>query len=275
LRDELNKQYEYWKTHDTYGAKNYEINRIILCGGDANLTGLSDYLEASMKIKVSHANAWMNITEMKTSVPNMSFEESLSYATVLGLALGEFLYVSKPVVNVLPDDDKKIMAKEYWKRFSILLITILAVVMFIFTLLLSPSYFFTASKEKIAEAELDYFNINNKQLTDQDLNSTINDINKKVGLLSAVKPGYYIYNDVLGILFSKKTEGVTISQVLFNQKSDKSFVIEAHGNAKDRISLRNFKSDMDLNPKVSSVELPISNFLEKTNLSFTMTIILK
>ncbi len=275
LRDELNKQYEYWKTHDTYGVRDYEINRIILCGGDANLTGLSNYLEASMKIKVSHANAWMNITEMKTSVPNMSFEESLSYATVLGLALGEFSYVSKPVINVLPDENKKILSKEYWKRFSILLITLLASIMAIFTLLLSPSYFFTLSKEKMAEAQLDDFNAKNKQLTDQDLNGTINDINKKVNLLSITKPGYSIYNDVLSILLLKKTEGVTITQIIFNQQKDKGSSLEVSGNAKDRISLRNFKSMIDANPKVSSTELPISNFLGKTDLTFTMTIILK
>jgi len=275
LRDELNKQYEYWKTHDNYGVKNYEINRIILCGGDANLTGLADYLEASMKIKVSHANAWINISNMKTSIPSMSFEESLSYVTVLGLALGEYSYISSPIMNVLPDEYKSVLKSEYWKRFSIILITLFTSIAFLFTLLLLPSYFFTLSKEKIANMELDKFNTENKNLTSQDLNITVKDINSKLELLSSVKPKYSMYSDILGIILSKKIEGITLSQILFNEREDGSLIIEVHGNAKDRASLHNFKDMVDINPNVLSTELPISNFLEKTNLSFTMSIMIK
>jgi len=147
--------------------------------------------------------------------------------------------------------------------------------MFIFTVLLSPSYLFTASKEKIAEAQLDDFNANNKQLTGQDLNSMINDINKKVNLLSSIKSDYSIYYGVFDILLSKNIDGITMNQILFNKKKEKNFVIEVHGNAKDRVSLHDFKSMIDTNPAVASTELPISSFLEKTDLDFTMMITLK
>ena len=131
FRDELNKQYQYWKSHDNCGISHDQINRIILCGGDANLTGLADYLEASMKIKVVHANVWINISDMDISVPNMSFEESLGYTTVLGLALGSFSYSSNPIINVLPIEEKKLLKNEYWKRFSIILINIFSLIVFI------------------------------------------------------------------------------------------------------------------------------------------------
>ena len=275
LRDELNKQYEYWKGHDSYGVKNHEIDRIILCGGDSNLTGLSNYLEASMKIKVINANVWVNITQMKTSVPKMSFDESLSYVTVLGLALGEFSYDYKPVVNVLPEENINILAHEYWKRFSILLISFFALIMLVFTLLLIPSYYFTVSKQQIAESELDQFNATNVQISGQDINNTINSINKNLALLSSVKPNISVYNDVLGILLTKKVQGITLSQILFSQRKDKAYIIEVHGNATDRISMKNFKAFIDNNERVTSSDLPISNYLEKVDLNFTMTIIIK
>jgi hypothetical protein len=75
--------------------------------------GLLEYLEASMKIKVEHANAWTNISQMNISVPDMSFEESLAYSTVLGLALGGFAYSLKPIMNVLPLSEKKAIKIEY------------------------------------------------------------------------------------------------------------------------------------------------------------------
>jgi type IV pilus assembly protein PilM len=275
LRDELNKQYLYWKSHDNCGISHDQINRIVLCGGDANLTGLSDYLEASMKIKVDHANAWVNISNMKNGVPNMSFEESLGYVTVLGLALGGFSYSYRPVVNVLPEKEKKLIIKEYWKRFTIMFMFFLSFLIFIFILLLLPSYFFSLSKQNIIEARLEEFNANNKNLSGVDLNNTITDINTKLNLLASNNPKYSLYNDILNVVLSNRINGVTFSQLLFNQTKDKGLNIEVHGQARDRSTLRNFKAVLDNNSKIASTNLPISDFLEKTDLSFTISIVMK
>ena len=99
----------YWETHDSSNPEHEKINRIILCGGDANLAGLADYLQLSMKMKVENADVWINILDTKNSIPEMSFEESLSYATVIGLSLGSYIYKSQPVINVLPDEDVSVI----------------------------------------------------------------------------------------------------------------------------------------------------------------------
>ena len=275
LRDELNKQYLYWKSHDNCGISHDQINRIVLCGGDANLTGLSDYLEASMKIKVDHANAWVNISNMKNGVPNMSFEESLGYVTVLGLALGGFSYSYRPVVNVLPEKEKKLIIKEYWKRFIIMFMFLLSSLIFIFILLLLPSYFFSSSKQNLIDARLEEFNANNKDLSEIDLNNTITDVNTKLNLLASNNPKYSLYGDVLNVILSNRINGITFSQLLFNQTKDKGLKIEVHGQASDRAILRNFKAIFDNNPKIATTNLPISDFLEKTDLPFTISIVMK
>lgn len=79
-----------------YGEKDIgypEIGEIILCGGGANLNGLTKYLSSRVKIPVSLGNPWINILpEQKgkinlKKIPIIPYEESLAYATVLGLAL--------------------------------------------------------------------------------------------------------------------------------------------------------------------------------------------
>ena len=93
LRDEIVKHFLYWNTHkDEEGAGRSPIQKIILCGGDSNLIGLADYISISMKMKVEMANVWVNITDTGRYVPKISFRESLSYASALGLALGDFDY---------------------------------------------------------------------------------------------------------------------------------------------------------------------------------------
>lgn len=93
LRDEILKHYLYWHTHqDEDGKKNPSIKKILLCGGDSNLIGLSDYLSISIKTQVEMANVWENILNIKNETPEISFKKALSFASALGLALADFDY---------------------------------------------------------------------------------------------------------------------------------------------------------------------------------------
>lgn len=91
LRDELVKHFVYWHTHkDEEGNQNPPISKIILCGGDSNLIGLSEYLSVSMKTKVEVANVWVNIMNTAEQVPDINFKQALSFAATFGLALRDF-----------------------------------------------------------------------------------------------------------------------------------------------------------------------------------------
>lgn len=92
LRDEINKYLLFWATHnDEIKQKHIPVTKIILCGGGSNVSGLADYLSASIKIKVEYANTWINISDLKKEIPKIPYQESLFYSTVLGLALGDYI----------------------------------------------------------------------------------------------------------------------------------------------------------------------------------------
>ena len=91
LRDEIAKHFLYWHTHkDEEGKNNLPIKQIILCGGDANLIGLADYISVSMKSKVEMANVWIIIVHTPNYIPEISFKEGLAFSTALGLALRDY-----------------------------------------------------------------------------------------------------------------------------------------------------------------------------------------
>ena len=91
LRDEISKHFLYWHTHKDWEDKNNpSIKKIIFCGGDSNLIGLAEYISISMKSPVEMADVWINITNTGNYIPEMSFKQTLAYATALGLALGDF-----------------------------------------------------------------------------------------------------------------------------------------------------------------------------------------
>ena len=90
LRDEINRHFIYWHTHpDDTGSTRPPIEEIVLIGGDSNLSGLSDYLSASLRVKTVDGNVWTNVRFPSGSVPDLSKKDSLGYATAIGLSLHE------------------------------------------------------------------------------------------------------------------------------------------------------------------------------------------
>lgn len=274
LRDELSKQCTYWETHSD--DKNNKITKIILCGGDSNLAGLSDYLELSMKMKVENANVWINMFNTKENVPDMSFEESLSYTTVIGLALGGYMYNSQPVVNILPLNEKKKLTFDYWMRFTIMALNLVSILGVLFILLLFPSYFLSKSREAIVDNQLQTFNQENPNITKEDISKTKNEINTELRTIVNSIPSYKISDKVINNILVSKTSGITFSQIIVNKiNGDNTQMIQIQGISKNRDSLRNFKTQLESNPNFTNVDLPVSNFLEKENLNFAISFIVK
>lgn len=93
VKDEISKFYTYWLAkNDSNGESGGKISRIILCGKDAAITGLKEYLSQSIKIEVEIANVWVNSFLLDDNLPEMSFLESLNFAMAIGLALPDDRY---------------------------------------------------------------------------------------------------------------------------------------------------------------------------------------
>ncbi|MEK7531747.1 MAG: pilus assembly protein PilM [Patescibacteria group bacterium] len=87
LADEINKYFIYWHTREERSNTDRKIQKIILCGGGSNLIGLVDHFMLTLKIPVELGNVWSDIFDTTEEVPPLSFEESMPYATAIGLAL--------------------------------------------------------------------------------------------------------------------------------------------------------------------------------------------
>jgi hypothetical protein len=217
---------------------------------------------------------WANITTMSVSIPDMSFQESLGYATVLGLALGDFVDEAKSLINVLPTAEKHSLKKEYWIRFGIVTASLASVLCILATVLLLPPYFFSESKSSIAETRLEVFNRDNKDIESHNLDTSIKDINQKLVLLSGMPPTE-TNTYVIAALLSDRTSGITYSQIFYTENAENSRVIEIHGEALDRNALYAFKSKLATDPLFNNVKLPISGFIEPKDINFTISMNLK
>jgi type IV pilus assembly protein PilM len=84
LVQQIKKYLDFYQAHAYLaGPEGKKIQKIIFCGGGANLKGLDEFLELELKIPVEIGNPWINVGEVK----NFPKEKSLSFTTAIGLAL--------------------------------------------------------------------------------------------------------------------------------------------------------------------------------------------
>lgn len=88
---QIKKHISYYESHA--GHEHLErpvstIQKIILCGGGANLKGITQFLVGELHKEVGIGNPWVNILPTSLQeLPPLSFAESLRYTTAFGLAL--------------------------------------------------------------------------------------------------------------------------------------------------------------------------------------------
>lgn len=90
LTEEISKI--YWHAHGGKKEKNtVKINKILLCGEGANKEGLKEHIWSSLGIAVEVANVWKNVFVLDKYVPDISYKDSLGFASVVGLSLPQTL----------------------------------------------------------------------------------------------------------------------------------------------------------------------------------------
>ncbi len=80
----ISKLINFYKEHYKSEA---DIAKVIICGGEAKIPGMSSFLSLRVKKEVEKGNPWINITSSNKKEPPLSRNESMVFVTVLGLAL--------------------------------------------------------------------------------------------------------------------------------------------------------------------------------------------
>jgi len=91
LLEQIKKHLSFYETHSNnhhLPSSDSRVQKVLLCGGGANLKGLAEFLSKYLALPVELANPWINILPpCLKQIPLIPFEDSLRYATALGLAL--------------------------------------------------------------------------------------------------------------------------------------------------------------------------------------------
>jgi len=87
IRDEISNRLDYWQAKATPGTIHEPVSHALLVGGNATLRGLQEYLESALRIPVAIGDVFTNFASRDDWLPPIDYNESLAYATAIGLAL--------------------------------------------------------------------------------------------------------------------------------------------------------------------------------------------
>ncbi|MES2930514.1 MAG: pilus assembly protein PilM [Patescibacteria group bacterium] len=269
LGDEIIRRSIDWQTS---GMKRRPISRIVVSGTDGNLSGLAEYLERKVKIKTRSADIWISLPAKDSSVPDIPFEESLGYATVVGLARGYSPHSS--AFNIVPENRKRRVRLEYRIRIASTVLSCLALVGAVAIVSMLPSYFYSISKARLAEAKLEAFNRTYSEIARAEYDEKIADSNAKLELLSRYGERASITAAIYDPILSRRAEGVDISRIS-SFKNESGNEIDISGTAGTQAALRSFKEKLAVYPHFSESGAAIFDPLKKSAIDFTIRMKMK
>jgi len=178
------------------------------------------------------------------------------------------------MLNLLPQEQKKILKKEYSSRRLAVWLGSVVCVLAISLVLLSPSYFLTKIKAGEVRIELE----NTKRALDAELppQEIVTELVAAVSHAEALKPlrkPLSVYDLVK--IFESKPATIRIFDIAFQEQVATQPTITVIGEALDRESLIAFGQALESRVEFATVDLPVSNFVEEKNINFSMTIMLK
>lgn len=89
LVEEIQRYLDFYHEHSFSNERlpDGKIEKILLCGGGANLKGLMEFISKKLKIPAELGDPWSNLSLKKRNSINIVDKEILSFTTALGLSL--------------------------------------------------------------------------------------------------------------------------------------------------------------------------------------------
>lgn len=170
--------------------------------------------------------------------------------------------------ELLPNEVKKSLKKEYFLRLSVVVLSFLFITGILFLVSISPSYFLSVVKKKVANKEFDR-SIKSKDVSEaENLKTAIKDSKEMMSLLGTEDDKALIQNIILKII-NDKNSGIRIKSISINYSQKKQYHIIVTGISKNREFLKSFADS--LNEDFIEIDLPISNFAKIYDINFNIS----
>jgi hypothetical protein len=181
------------------------------------------------------------------------------------------------MINLIPNKDKKQMAKGFYFRLIVLFLVMGIMSILIAFVAILPAYFFSSVRSNLVDAKLEAQQREPVPLPDQETLGIIKDVDKKLSIIEKAESEKFVVTlSVINAIILKKLPEIKITDISY-QKDPKNpsskGQISIQGTAPSRETLLLFRRALEDDVNFKSVNLPISNFVKGSNILFSLSLV--
>lgn len=173
------------------------------------------------------------------------------------------------MINLLPVEQKKIVRHIRTLRIWGAIVSGVGLLVLICVILLLPTYRLLKTQEQIVDTYTKQLQDDGVLVTTADIESAqtaIQRLQEKIAAKPSVSPFYYI-----AIIQNAHVLGIRIKS--YDMAATDKKMLQIRGVANDRMTLQQFVASLQNDPRITSVDSPVSNFVKSTENEFTISVI--
>lgn len=178
------------------------------------------------------------------------------------------------MINLIPNQEKKKMATDFYFRISVMFFTVLGLAIIIGSFALLPSYYISSVKQGLIKQRLELQSYMPLPPSSQNVLDVARELNAKFKIIEdANKDQFVVSERVVEKIVSKKIPGIKITQISYKIDAFGEKSISIRGSATSRDTLLGFSQSFDRDTDFKKVDLPISNFIKGSDIQFFISLI--
>ena len=180
------------------------------------------------------------------------------------------------MTNLLPEEYKKKLRREYNLRLVALSVLFLVLAMGLGVIALIPNTVSIGMEYFLGKRTETKPPTSEQQEAEQEAIKTFNTFRDTLGALDPEKQGDEVFlSDLIRLITQQKPAKVLLTSFSFTTESESAKRLLISGLARNRESLVAFSKRLSENSTFSQTDLPISNLSKKENIDFSLTLTVK
>ncbi len=163
------------------------------------------------------------------------------------------------------------MTKEFYFKLVSVVFIMTGSFFLIFSILLLPSYFMSSVNKKLINQKLGLQKNEILPVSYQNTLDSVRDLKSKINSVENSEKNKFVFStQVMNEIILKKPAGIKIIGISYDNIEGSGKKVDVSGIAQSREALLFFGKVMQNDTMFSNVNLPISNFVKGSNISFNM-----
>lgn len=179
------------------------------------------------------------------------------------------------MINLIPNQEKKKIAKGFYIKLVAVFFIVMAGSLFIASAAILPPYFLSSSSKNLVVDRLSLQKNIPDNTDDKNTLGAVEAVDQKLSIIENVKLRKFLVSEsVINPILSLKSADIRIDQLSFQSDLKDKKEVLVGGTASSRESLFAFHEALKRSGAYEEVDLPISNFVKDTNITFSLKLLL-